>query len=309
MLYVHQLNKSIWQSLLTKSFEYYSELYPSINNELPSRFNASSKQPLEFKKYPTFTFFVEPSTRTKSSFMLALQNLGIQPIDMTSENSALSKGESIRDTFLHLEAMGFRLGIVRLKEEILSEIKKELTTLKIISAGEGCISHPSQALLDACTILQHCQNSSLSFEQKNILFIGDIEHSRVYQSNVEWMSWYGYNVQTISPLKNETLTPVFLEQADVIILLRPQLERHQTQNNFSIQNYLANWGITSARLKMLQPHTIIMHPGPFYPNVEFEENLLRLDKNTQQTFKIYQQVKWGVPSRMALIQHLLSEMI
>lgn len=295
LLAVKELTPSTWQLLIQDTLQFSSHK------------SKSNFENLFLNKHAAL-LFMEPSTRTQLSFSLACSKLGIQTHLLLQEGSSLSKGESLEDTFLNMEAMGLDLIIARIKEEkILESISKKLKHLNIICAGEGKKSHPSQALLDACTIFTEFKK----FDDLRILFIGDIEHSRVYQSNVEWMQWFSKEIYHVSPKSNsifnisknckedsswDDMLPYF----DVIIMLRPQLERHESNIQFSPSDYHEKFGINKRRFEKISKKCILMHPGPFYQNVEFEHALL-----TQPNFKIYDQVKFGVFARMSILKYVL----
>jgi aspartate carbamoyltransferase catalytic subunit len=263
--------------------------------------------------------FLEPSTRTQSSFAIAALKLNLSTINLPVENSSLTKGESLLDTCLTLEAMGVNLLIIRLKEEgVLEQIAPQLSSMNILCAGEGKRSHPTQVLLDLATIYEHHQKT----ESLNYLFIGDCEHSRVYHSYLDWFQGTSaatqFNVLSTwvkpTPLLDHPRQPKFLgeedlnsalESADVVYLLRPQLERHQAK--LSTDSYLNQYGLTLERMKKLKPNAIVLHPGPFYRGVEFDESLLSAQSPFHHHMKIWRQVYWSVPVRMKCIQYCLGQ--
>lgn len=292
LLAVEDLNSKIWENLILSSFYFSKNQKPQI--QIPDNHDQLS------------FLFLEPSTRTQLSFSLAASKLNLRVHNIQSEHSSLAKGESLQDTLLNLEAMGINAAIIRLKEEnLLRHISRQLTTLRLISAGEGKTSHPSQALLDACTIYEHFKR----LDGLKILFLGDNEHSRVYSSNLEWLKWYPNSLYSLSPKtgilqylnENKSLGTdweKYLGEFDVIMMLRPQIERHQTPMNLA--NYLQQFGISTERFKKIKPTTICMHPGPFYQNTEFADGLLK-----QVNFKILRQVYWGVYARMSIFNFIL----
>lgn len=294
LLAVKDLTPNIWHNLIEETFRIHSK--------------GSSSTSLYTDKHAAL-LFMEPSTRTQVSFSMACSKLGIQTHSLDVGGSSLTKGETLKDTLLNLQAMGINALITRIKDEnLLRPISNELNSLSIICAGEGKTSHPSQALLDACTIYE----SFKKIDGLKILFIGDIEHSRVYQSNLEWMKWFSNEIYYISP-KSEGLFNVnkgeadksglwenILHEFDVIIMLRPQLERHDSKNIFSPEEYFKKLGINENRHNKISKNCLIMHPGPFYTNVEFDEKLI-----SKSNFKIYRQVHWGVFARMSMIKYIL----
>lgn len=293
LLAVKYLNSLTWQNLIQDSLRFHKDT-----------FNYSVTQ----KNKHAALLFLEPSTRTQMSFSMACHKLGLSTHYLNAGQSSLAKGESLKDTLLNLEAMGVNVAMVRLKEEkLLETIAKELTTMSLVCAGEGKISHPSQALLDACTIFEHFQK----LDGLKILFLGDIEHSRVYSSNIEWMPWFNNQLFCVSPKTNGLLDiqtqkiitkdwSKELSEFDIIMMLRPQLERSADKEHFDPEKYHEIFGLTEERFRNIKSRAIFMHPGPFYPNVEFDEKLL-----SHKSFKIYRQVELGVFARMSLLNFVL----
>ncbi len=296
LLAVQDLDATIWEKLILSSLNF-------------SQAKDHSTPRLKFDQYSQLSFlFLEPSTRTHLSFAIAANKLGLQIHNLQAENSSIAKGESLIDTFLNLEAMGINAAVIRLKEEnLLREVSQRLTTLRLICAGEGKTSHPSQALLDACTIYEHFNR----LDNLRILFLGDVEHSRVYNSNKEWLSWYKNSLYTLSPttgklhsLKDhKTLDEPwenYLGDFDIIMMLRPQLERHNSP--MDLHQYHHRFGLTLERFSKINSRAICMHPGPFYSNTEFSSELLH-----QKQFKIMRQVYWGVFARMSIFNAILGK--
>jgi aspartate carbamoyltransferase catalytic subunit len=294
LLAVQNLNSNVWEKLIQASFNFSKNCNDSCI--IPKHSNQIS-----------FLFW-EPSTRTQLSFSIAAHKLNLHVHNLLPENSSLSKGETLLDTSLNLEAMGLSALVIRLKEEnLLKDVASKLKTLKIICAGEGKTSHPSQALLDACTIYEHFNR----LDNLKILFLGDVEHSRVYSSNREWLSWYANDIYHLSPStqklfslsKNENVQDNWenhLGMFDIIIMLRPQLERHHAP--LDLTHYHQNMGITLDRFAKIKKNAICMHPGPFYPNTEFANDLLQ-----HAQFKIMRQVHWGVYARMSIFNFVLGK--
>lgn len=297
LLDIQDLSPATWETLIQDTIS----ISKTSIDKLKERKIADNSNQAAF-------LFLEPSTRTYFSFSIAAQKMGIHVHVLNSHQSSLSKGETIEDTLLNLEAMGVRSTIIRLKEEnILSHISKSLKTMSLICAGEGKTSHPSQALLDATTIYEHFNR----LDNLKILFLGDIEHSRVYASNLKWLNWYNNSIYALSSNTkkliniNEPNTELgpwenYLAEFDVIIMIRPQLERHTTPSSMNLSEYHHEFGINLDRFKKLKPTSILMHPGPFYPKTEFSQELL-----SDKRFKIYRQVYWGIFARMSIFNHIL----
>lgn len=294
LLDLHDFDRETWQRLIQDSINFSSTATPPL---------------LDYSRQSAF-LFLEPSTRTQLSFGLAAQKLGINVHHLYSEGSSLIKGESLLDTLLNLEAMGFNSTVIRLKEEnLLTQIRSHLKTMSLICAGEGKTSHPSQALLDACTIYEHFQR----LDNLKVLFLGDTENSRVFSSNLSWLKLYNNTIFSLSPKKNQLIKindnsvlsgpwDDYLDNFDVIIMLRPQLERYDHDQQTDLTNYHQNFGITAERFRKLSPNAILLHPGPFYRNIEFSQELL-----SEKSFKIYRQVYWGVLARMSIFNYVLGK--
>lgn len=277
-------------------------LFDKVSNE-----RATGLEPRYKKKNASLLFF-EPSTRTQMSFDLALRDCGIQPIIFNPETSSLKKGETILDTLLNLEAMGFDLFVIRhgYPNENLKDLAREIKT-PIINAGEGMSSHPTQALLDCYTILQEKNN----LEGERVLFVGDIKHSRVVQSNIELMKRLGIQVAFAAPKnflpdqKNPDIK-IFedlkdgMEWASVIMALRTQFERHEKSLEAERESFIKNYSITVDRLKDWKKDGIVLHPGPFNRDIEIQSEIL-----ADARVCIFKQVENGRKVRRNLIDSIL----
>ena len=298
-LAVHELNSNTWENLIQESIRFSTSNFKPLSKKFDKKFHVAS-------------LFLEPSTRTTLSFSLAAHNLNCTFNSLEGEKSSISKGETLEDTLLNFEAMGISATVVRLKNENqLHLCSQKLTSMSLISAGEGKISHPSQALADACTIYEQFKK----LNNLKVLFLGDIEHSRVYVSNCQWMSWFDNQIYYFSPqskniieLRNGKVHSATLEDSlenfDVVIMLRPQLERHESSLNLNmnLDSYHQQFGITATRIIKMKPNAILMHPGPFYPNIEIAAELLK-----NSCVKIYRQVYWGVFARMSIYSYVLRD--
>ncbi len=250
--------------------------------------------------------FFENSTRTRFSFELAQKRLGVEVLNFTAAVSSVQKGESIYDTVKTLESMGLDAGIIRIKPSgVLNELAKSIK-MPLINAGDGNNEHPTQALLDMYTMQKHFgQIKGLS-----VSIIGDIQHSRVARSNLWGLRAMGAKVSFCAPVNmqapelKEYADYISMEEAlkaDVIMMLRVQLERHEQGMVTSEEEYREHYGLTSERAEKLAPHSIIMHPAPVNRNVEMDDGIVEHEKS-----KIFQQISNGVPIRMAVIERALS---
>lgn len=251
------------------------------------------------------SIFLEPSTRTKNSFELAAKKSGNYVIHIEEKSSAIAKGETFQDTLDTLAMLEVKAAIVRTSTEYFYE-GLDTSQIKLINAGDGAHSHPSQCLLDLVTIYERFGK----FEGLKIVIMGDIKHSRVARSNIEMMERLGMEVMVYAPdffKTNENFKYVddleeTLGQVDVVMLLRNQLERHQQRVEYMQEKYLGLYGLTEERKNLLAEDAIIMHPGPFNRDVEIAHTVLDDERN-----KIYVQVKNGLYSRVAILNYVLGE--
>lgn len=268
------------------------------------------------KKVPTLrgktviNFFLEPSTRTRVSFEIAGKRLSADTINISPSSSSLSKGESLKDTAQTLEAMNPDIIVVRHSVPGAPHFFAQQAQFSVINAGDGAHEHPTQALVDLLTILEH----KGKIEGLQVAIIGDILHSRVARSNILALNKMGAKVRVIGP---PTLIPPFVEKlnvevyydlaegiknCDVIMLLRIQLER---QNNLffpSIREYSRLYGLTLEKLRPAPPEVLIMHPGPINRGVEIDPLVADAPFSL-----ILDQVTNGVAVRMALLYLILGD--
>lgn len=264
-----------------------------------------------FNKNAALLFF-EPSTRTQISFDLALRDCGLGTVVFNPETSSLKKGETVLDTLLNLQALGFDLFVIRhgYPNENLRTLSQQIKT-PIINAGEGTSGHPTQALLDCYTILKERKK----LEGEKVLFVGDIKHSRVVQSNLELMKMLGMEVafsapKNFLPSSRYADVKVFenlkegMEWATVIMTLRTQLERHQNSKLDTAEKefFVKNYSITTNRLNEWKKDGIVMHPGPFHREVEIQSEILN-----DPRVVIFKQVENGRKVRRALIDSILED--
>ena len=252
--------------------------------------------------------FCEPSTRTKSSFAIAAKNLGCSVIDFNIESSSVQKGESIYETIDALNLMGVDLCVLRHPESIIRELAETLPKMVFINAGEGSISHPTQALLDLKTIIDH----KGTLDGLNIVIIGDLDHSRVTSSFVEGISNFEIGSLTfcghpemcskyIDPNigRYEADMATALQDADVVMTLRIQYERFEKELNLDLDTYKSEYQLSSEKLENAKGDAIIMHPGPVN-YIEITEAVYDSENSV-----IRQQIANGVAIRMAVLSRFL----
>ncbi|MBD3880112.1 MAG: aspartate carbamoyltransferase catalytic subunit [Quinella sp. 1Q5] len=253
--------------------------------------------------------FYEPSTRTRTSFELAGKYLGADVVSINSGTSSIVKGESLRDTLRTIEAMGVDAIVMRHKSEGAADFAARVVKPVIINAGDGAHAHPSQALLDLFTIEQHKGRLA----GLKVAIVGDILHSRVARSDVYAMTKVGIEVHFAGP---KTLLPRFFDfdgvtvhesledaitSADVINVLRIQLERQQAGLFPSTREYARVFGINDARLSLAKDDVLILHPGPQNKGLEISSEVTYCEQSA-----IQEQVQNGVAVRMALLDLTLN---
>ncbi len=272
------------------------------------------------KKLPTLrgrtvvNLFFEDSTRTRISFEAAAKRLSADVINFSAKGSSLSKGESLKDTALTLQAMGADAVVIR---HGASGAAHRLATSgwirgAVINAGDGTHEHPTQALLDAYTMRDHLRDDTGSLEGLNVVIVGDVLHSRVARSNVWLLDTLGANVTLVAP---PTLLPVGVEtrlcqinydldeaivKADVVMMLRVQLERMNAAFFPSAREYSRRYGLDAQRMRTLPDHALVMHPGPMNRGMEIAADVADADRSV-----ILDQVTNGVHVRMAVLYLLL----
>jgi aspartate carbamoyltransferase catalytic subunit len=266
------------------------------------------------KKVPTLrgktviNLFFEASTRTRSSFEIAEKRLSADNLNFSTSGSALEKGESLVDTALNLQAMAPDMVVIRHGHPGVPHMLAKRLQAGVINAGDGAHEHPTQALLDAYTIRRHKGRLA----GLKVAIIGDIEHSRVVRSNIHLLTKMGARVTVGGP---RTLMPVAIEalgvevaytledavgDADVIMMLRIQLERQGRMAFPSVKEYFQLFGLTTERLAAARDDVIIMHPGPMNRGVEIASEVADGPYSV-----ILEQVAHGVSVRMAVL-YLLS---
>ncbi len=248
--------------------------------------------------------FFENSTRTRFSFEVAQKKLGLEVINLAVESSSIQKGETLYDTVKTLQAIGVEAVVIRhTEDEYFQEI--EDAGMPILNAGDGCGNHPTQSLLDLLTIKQEYGH----FEGLKVAIAGDLRHSRVARSNAEALTRLGAEVYFSSPNewkdeKNQYGTyknlDELVEEVDVLMLLRVQHERHDSETNHIMENYLQKHGLTTEREARMKPTSIIMHPAPFNRDVEIASELVECERS-----RIFKQMENGVYVRMAVLKRAL----
>ncbi|KHD86200.1 aspartate carbamoyltransferase catalytic subunit [Heyndrickxia ginsengihumi] len=249
--------------------------------------------------------FYEPSTRTKCSFEIAERRLGLELLPFEIGNSSVLKGETLYDTIKTLQSIGVKLAVIRHKQDHYYEQLINHVDLSIVNGGDGSGQHPSQCLLDLLTIKQEFGY----FNGLNVLIVGDIVHSRVARSNYEALRKLGANVKFSGP--RDWFDPTFLQtdyieinqgikEADVVMLLRIQHERHEQSAQFSKADYHIQYGLTLEREQQMKQGSIIMHPGPVNRDVEIASELVEGKRS-----RIFKQMENGVFARMAILKTIL----
>ena len=248
--------------------------------------------------------FFEPSTRTRASFELAEKRLSADTLSIAAVTSSVTKGETLADTALTIQAMQPDMLVVRHEASGACHALARLCRAAIINAGDGMHEHPTQALLDAFTIREHKK----SLRGLKVTIVGDLLHSRVLRSNVRLLTKMGADVWACGP---PTLMPLDLHQAgvrvthrideavegaDVVMMLRIQLERMRGAFFPSLREYFNVFGLTEARLRRAAADVLVMHPGPMNRGVEIASEVADGPFSV-----ILEQVANGVAVRMAVL--------
>jgi len=250
------------------------------------------------------TLFFEPSTRTRSSFEVAAKRLGSAVVHLDPSRSSTKKGESLEDTFANLCAMEPDGVIIRHEENGAPGQLAKMQMTSVINAGAGNYAHPTQALLDLFTIIEHFDGE---IQGKTIAIVGDIANSRVASSGIRLFSRMGLKVLLVAPdpfMPKESGLPQYenlesvIDKVDIIMSLRAQLERHAKPIFDDYAAYAEHYCITKERLG--ERDILLLHPGPVMRNIDISDEML-----SDPRCKVLEQVKNGVFMRMAILKLLL----
>ncbi|MFF5078792.1 aspartate carbamoyltransferase catalytic subunit [Actinoplanes sp. NPDC000266] len=271
----------------------------------------------EVKKLPTLrgrtvvNLFYEDSTRTRISFEAAAKRLSADVINFSAKGSSVSKGESLKDTALTLQAMGADAVVIRHPASGAPHRLAQWVDGSVVNAGDGTHEHPTQALLDAYTMRSRLGK----LDGLKVAIVGDVLHSRVARSNLLLLTTLGASVTLVGP---PTLIPLdvaaalspsakvsydldsVLPEMDVVMMLRVQTERMQDSYFPSAREYSRRYGLDLARMRKLPEHAIVMHPGPMNRGMEITPEVADSSRST-----IVEQVANGVSARMAVLYLLL----
>ena len=288
-----------------------AELILATAEELRSLADRPIKKLPALRGRTVVNLFFEDSTRTRISFEAAAKRLSADVINFSAKGSSLSKGESLKDTALTLEAMGADAVVIRHWASGAPHLLANSGWVRssVVNAGDGTHEHPTQALLDAFTMWRHLG----SLDGRKVAIVGDILHSRVARSNALLLRTLGADVTLVAP---PTLFPVGVEswdaetsydldavipKADAVMMLRVQRERMSDAFFPTQREYSRRYGLDGRRMAMLQDHTLVMHPGPMIRGMEITADVADSSRSV-----IVEQVTNGVAVRMAVLYLLLS---
>lgn len=284
-----------------------------INGILDTAENFIEINAREIKKVPTLrgktviNLFFENSTRTRTSFELAAKRLSADAVNISISSSSVSKGETLLDTALNLDAMQPDCIVVRHSSAGVPHQLAKVSKAAIVNAGDGANEHPTQALLDAMTIREHKKK----IKGLNVAIVGDIIHSRVARSNIHLLTKLGAKVKVAGP---GTLVPSDFQHlvekdlqvcahvedairgADVVMILRIQRERQDSAYFPTLREYSIHYGLTNDRLDLAKKDAIVLHPGPMNRGIEIASDVADSSRSL-----ILDQVKYGVTVRMAVL--------
>jgi len=301
-----------------------------INGILDTAENFREINTREIKKVPTLrgktviNLFFENSTRTRTSFELAAKRLSADAVNISVSSSSVTKGETILDTALNLDAMQPDCIVVRHSSAGVPHQLAKVSKAAIINAGDGANEHPTQALLDAMTIREHKKK----IRGLNVAIVGDILHSRVARSNIHLLTKLGAKVKVAGPgtlvpkdfehlidigetpesinPRSKIQNPKSLEVcqhvedairgADVVMILRIQRERQDSAYFPTLREYSIHYGLTNERLNLAKEDAIVLHPGPMNRGIEISSDVADSSRSL-----ILDQVKYGVTVRMAVL--------
>lgn len=258
--------------------------------------------------------FFEDSTRTRMSFEAAAKRLSADVINFSAKGSSVSKGESLKDTALTLEAMGADAVVIRHNSSGAPHRLANAGWISggVVNAGDGTHEHPTQALLDAYTLRKHLRDGQGDLANVKVTIVGDILHSRVARSNVLLLHTLGAKVRLVAP---PTLLPIGVESwgceisydldtsisdSDAVMMLRVQRERMNQAYFPNSHEYSNRYGLTKARMNAMSEHAIVMHPGPINRGMEISADVADSSRSV-----VVEQVANGVSVRMAVLYLLL----
>ena len=269
--------------------------------------NKSKNKKLDILRGKTqINLFFEPSTRTQSSFELAGKRLGADVMSMNITNSAIKKGETLIDTAMTLNAMHPDIIVVRHQDSGASNLLSQKVNCSVLNAGDGRREHPTQALLDALTIIE----KKKKIEGLRIAICGDILHSRVARSNIFLLNMLGAEVNIVAPtnlmpkdiekfgVKTFSNMKEGVKDCDIVMMLRLQNERMSSSFLSSNREYYEYYGLTPDKLEKAKKDAIIMHPGPMNRGIEIDTKLA--DDINKSVIK--EQVELSVAVRMACLK-------
>ncbi|WP_321469872.1 aspartate carbamoyltransferase catalytic subunit [Halarcobacter sp.] len=248
--------------------------------------------------------FFENSTRTRGAFEMAAKRLGAQVISLDVGTSSTNKGETVFDTVMNIKAMGPDAIVIRHSDCNFHRTLVDYVDCPIINAGAGKTAHPTQALLDLFTISEHFDGE---IEGRKVAIVGDVKSSRVAGSNKELLPRFGIDVCFVAPdcfkyedesLKQYNLIDEIIDEVDVVMSLRTQLERHNEVYFQSLNEYAKDYCITKETFG--ERDILLLHPGPVNRNVDISDEMLVDPRN-----KVLEQVKNGVAVRMAVLKKLV----
>jgi len=284
-----------------------------ITGILDTAENFSEISTREVKKVPALrgktiiNLFFEASTRTRTSFELAAKRLSADAVNISVSSSSLSKGETLLDTAMNLDAMAPDCIVVRHSSAGVPHQLAKVSRAAIVNAGDGANEHPTQALLDAMTIREHKK----TIAGLHVAIVGDILHSRVARSNIHLLTKLGAKIRVAGP---RTLVPDdfqhlvekdlqvcphiedAIDGADVVMILRIQRERQDSAYFPTLREYAIHYGLTNERLELAKKDAIVLHPGPMNRGIEISSDVADSSRSL-----ILDQVKYGVAVRMAVL--------
>lgn len=282
----------------------------ALSREMRDRLKAPQKKGDDLRGKSVINLFYENSTRTRASFELAGKYLGADVINMNASSSSVQKGESLKDTGLTLDHMTPDIIVMRHPASGAHAFLAPYVKARIINAGDGMHAHPTQALLDLLTITDHKKK----LEGLKVVIVGDVLHSRVARSNIVLLNRMGCDItvsgpRTLMPSQVEELGcqlepnfDVAIADADVIIMLRIQLERQKAGLFPSVEEYARFYELTEVRLAKAKSNVLVLHPGPINRGIEIEPSVADGKHSV-----IPDQVTNGLAVRMAILRLMTEE--